>query len=129
MKNWFFINIFRFLLKKFRIIPEKNIDTVRLIDFSQEVPSLFEKNTIFLSEKIAENEEMTYQNYYQRLLPLNYDISRDKIRKIGRYKYQGKITRKGLIGFLANVSNKSLTQYYECSLNFQKKNSIHLLGF
>ena len=100
-----------------------------MIDFSQEVPSLIEKNTIILTEKSTKIEEMTYQNYHQRLIPLNYDISKHKIRKVGRYKYQGKITRKGLKGFLVNVSNKSQTQYYECSLNYQKKNSIHLLGF
>ena len=48
--------------------------------------------------------------------------------KVGRFKYEGKVTRKRIEGFIEGIVNKKIPQYYECNLNYQSKHSIHLIG-
>lgn len=117
------------------MIPEKYIDTIRLIDFEKETSSNFQGKTIIVEpiEKETQNknneQNLNINDFYDKILPEEYNLSKFGQNKVAKFKYEGKITRKRLRNFLSKIQSNIQPHYYECNLNYLQKHSFHLNGF
>jgi len=98
-----------------------------MLDFSRQIPSEIEQNTeICLSKSI---DILTPRNFHSKLIPQFYNLNKFSTKKIGRFKYEGKITRNRLKNFITKIQQSQQSQYYECTLNYQENFSQILIGF
>ncbi len=87
------------------------MDTIRLIDYSNQLNIQKKEEYNYIYEKIECKDKITNYNYYQKIIPDNYKLSLEK--NFYRTKYEGKITVLKIGDFIRKSLDRNIEMYYE----------------